>query len=106
MFSLLSLSAAAIISRISSVLFVKGSRVICSFHLRDFKRFFFFPYERSFTCTYYEALYVSVMRHALFYGFYTDVKYVLLFWAFIKRQHLPENTVVFNVKLYDLVEIV
>jgi len=46
------------------------------------------------------------MRHALFYGFYTDVKYVLLFWAFIKRQHLPENTVVFNVKLYDLVEIV
>jgi hypothetical protein len=105
LFSLLSLSAAAIISRISSVLFVKGSRVICSFHLRDFKRFSF-PYECSFTCTYYEALCVSVMRNALFYGVQTDVKYVLLFWAFIKRQHLPENTVVFNVKLYDLVEIV
>jgi len=77
-FSLLPLSAAASLSRICRVLFVKESRVICSFHLRDFKRISF-PYECCFSCTYYEALYVYVMRYAFFYDFKTGVKYVLLF---------------------------
>jgi len=77
-FSLLPLSAAASLSRISSLLFVKESRVICSFHLRDFKRISF-PYECWFSCTYYETLYVYVIRHAFFYDFQTGMKYVLLF---------------------------
>jgi hypothetical protein len=92
-FSLLPLWAAASLSRISRVLFVKESRVICSFHLRDFKRISF-PYECCFSCTYYEALYVYVMCHAFFYGFQTGMKYVLLFGPSLnvnKFQKIPSS---------------